>query len=183
MTILSEIRQVQVPAPGDFVANEYTAVTAQCGLEAAYEDAYRNFGWIPDMRSTTPSRIGKTTLTFMRDRRIRNRDLVQELEQTCHRALDSIAALERSKDSRPAAAALGTGLLGSAVLASSVLALTSGLAPLAVVLGAVGFGGWALAYVVHDRTRRSHTRLVEARIRRQYEVVYATGEQASRLLS
>jgi hypothetical protein len=176
--------QTEAVATGtEFVAYEYTTVRADRDLESLYRDAYRNFGWVAEGYATTMPGTGAVTLKFKRDRRVKNRALVLELQRKCQHALDSIASLERSKTTTATAAAVGTGIVGSSFLAGSVFSLEADLTALSIVLGAVGLIGWLVGYLAHGRVKAKKTAQVTPLIDQQYDVVYETGEQAAHLLA
>lgn len=167
----------------EFVAYEYTTVRADRDLESLYRDAYRNFGWVVDGYASNVPGTSAVTLKLRRDRRIKNRALVLELQRKCQHALDSISSLERSKSTTAMAVSLGTGIVGSAFLAGSVFSLEADLTALSIVLGAIGLLGWVAGYVTHGRVKAKKTAQVTPLIDQQYDVVYETGEQAAHLLS
>lgn len=171
------------PAPGEFVAYEYATVKADRDLESLYRDAYRNFGWEIDGYGPRPPGSTTVTLRFKRDRRIRNRSAVTELQRTCERALGAISRMERSKESTALVAALCVGIVGCAFLAGAVFAIEAGMWLLSVPLGAVGLLLWLAGYVSHGRVRARRTERLDPQIDREYEVVYDTGEQAARLIA
>jgi hypothetical protein len=170
-------------AAGDFVAYEYLTVRADRDLEPLYRDAYASFGWVVEgYASNVPGTPG-VALKLKRDRRIKNRPMVLELQRRCEHALASIASLERSKSSTAMAVSLGTGILGSAFLAGSVFSLEADMTALSIVLGAIGLIGWVVGYLAHGRVKTRRTEQVAPLIDQQYDVVYETGEQAAHLLS
>ncbi len=167
----------------EFVAYEYTTVRADRDLESLYRDAYRNFGWTVDGYASNVPGTAAVTLKLRRDRRIKNRTLVLELQRTCQHALESISSLERSKSTTAMAVSLGTGIVGSALLAGSVFSLEADLTALSIVLGALGLLGWAAGYLAHGRVKAKRSAQVTPLIDQQYDVVHETGEQAVHLLS
>lgn len=173
---------------GDYVAYEYLTLQVDRDLEPLYKDTYRSFGWIIE---TSTSRVlaGSTpnpntvTIKLKRDRRIRNRPLVNELQRKAENALEAIRSLEKSRTSTSVATALGIGILGSAFLAGSVFAIQANLWLLAIPLGAIGLLGWLAGWLAHGRVRDRKTAQTAPLIDQQYEIVYAASEQAARLLT
>jgi hypothetical protein len=165
-----------------FVAYEYATVPVKRSMESMYRDAYQAFGWTLEGHVPVVSPTGAVVLKFKRDRRIKNRPVVSELQRKCEDALTSIENLERSKTSTATGRALAVGIVGSAFLAGSIFSLEAGLIPLFIVLGALGLGGWALGYFTYTGTRAKRTAQVAPLIDREYDVVYETCEQASELL-
>lgn len=167
--------------PG-FIAYEYTTVKVDRDMETLYKDAYGNYGWAVDgYGSSTPGAPG-VTLKFKRDRRIENRAMVLELQRKSDAALQSISDMERQKSVVPTVAAVSVGVVGSAFLAGSVFALEADHLVVSIILGAVGLLGWLAGYVTHGRVKSRKIAQLTPQIDAQYDVIYATGEQASRLL-
>ncbi|NTW40347.1 MAG: hypothetical protein HGA44_10750 [Cellulomonadaceae bacterium] len=167
---------------GGFVAYEYTTIRVGRDLEPLYRDAYTSFGWAVDGYGPTPPNVASVTLRLKRDRRMTNRAALLELQRTCENALRSIANLERAKNTAAMAWALGLGIVGSGLIAASVLATAADLIAVSIPLGVLGLVGWLAGYVVHGRVQASRTTRLAPLIDRQYDVVYETSEQASQLL-
>lgn len=173
---------------GAYTAYEYLTVHADRDLEPLYSDTYRNFGWI--VEATISSVLGggtanpnTVTIKLKRDRRIRNRPLINELQRKAENALQTIRDLERSRTTTAAAAAFGIGIVGSAFLAGSVFAIEAGLWLVAIPLGAVGLLGWLAGWLAHGRIRAHRTGQIAPLTEHQYELLYEAGEQAARLLA
>ncbi|MGC3955469.1 MAG: hypothetical protein QM804_14675 [Propionicimonas sp.] len=178
----------EYPGYGDYVAYEYLTVQADRELELLYRDTYRSFGWIIEATAGGPLGGGTpnpatVTLKLKRDRRLRNRPLVNELQRKAEGALAAIRDLEKSRTSTAVATALGIGILGSAFLAGSVFAIEAGLWLLSVPLGAVGLLGWLAGWLAHGKVKARRTSQTAPLIDRQYEIVYDASEQAARLLA
>lgn len=166
-----------------FVAYEYTAVPVKREMESLYRDCYRSFGWTMEGYVPSVAPTGTVTLRLKRDRKIRARAVLAELQRTCENALTSIDSLERSKTSTATARAIVVGIIGCAFLAGSIFSFDAGLIPLFVVLGALGLVGWTLPYFVHNAVRAKKTAQVAPMIDREYDIVYETCEQANGLLA
>lgn len=168
-------------APG-FIAYEYLRVTTDLTYEALHRDAYAAFGWVlDDRRPRTPGRP-EVVLTLKRDRRLRHRTAVSELQRRCARALAEIVRLERAPHRDGTMAALVVGLLGTVPLAGSVFAVQAGLPVLCAVLGVPGLLLWAAAWPVHGAVRARVAARCAGPVDEQYEIVASTGEQAVHLL-
>ena len=169
-------------ATGSF-ACEYTTIRVDRDLEPLYKDAYSNFGWIVEGYGPSLPNVTMITLKLKRDRRIKNRPMVLELQRKCENALTSITSLEKAKTTTAMAWSLGLGIVGSALLAGAVFAINADLIVLSIPLGALGLVGWMAGYLAHNRVKASKTAQLAPLIDRQCDVVYETGEQASRLLA
>lgn len=178
----------QYPVYGDYVAYEYLTVQADRDLELLYKDTYRSFGWI--IEATTAGPLGggtpnptMVTLKLKRDRRLRNRPLVNELQRRAENALAAIRDLEKSRTSTAVATALGIDIVGSAFLAGSVFAIEAGLWLLSVPLGAVGLLGWLTGWLAHGKVKARKTAQTAPLIDQQYDILYNASDQAARLLA
>ncbi|GAA2182484.1 hypothetical protein GCM10009785_21950 [Brooklawnia cerclae] len=167
----------------DFVPYEYLTLQVDRELEPLYRDTYHSFGWAVEGYGTTVPKVSTVTLKLKRDRRIHNRRPVLEQQRVAEQALATIASLEHSKQTAPVIAALTTGIIGSAFLAGSVFAITANLWLLGIPLGLIGLVGWVVGYFLHGRVKASQTAKVNPLIDREYETIYAAGEQASQLLA
>ncbi len=167
----------------DFIPYEYLTLQVERELEPLYSDTYRNLGWTVEGYGTSLPNPNTVTLKLKRDRRIRNRQAVLEQQRAAEHALATIASLEHSKDTAPMAAALGAGIIGSGLLAGSVFAITANLWLLGIPLGLVGLAGWAAGYFAHGRVKANRVAKVTPLIDREYETVYAAGEQTAQLLA
>ena len=171
------------PASGkEFVSYEYTTIRVHKDMAAVYADTSRNFGWIVDGYDENPSHAGLIVLTLRRDRRIKNRAIVVELQRKSDAALAAIAALERSKTTMAIAVSLGIGIGGTAVLTASAFALLAGMLALAVPLCGVGLVGWLAGYLAYERVVSNRTVRVAPIIDEYYADVYECAERANRLL-
>lgn len=172
---------------GDYVAYEYLTVQAGRDLEPLYKDTYRSFGWLIETTAASvpiggrPS-PGTVTIKLKRNRRMRNRALINELQRKAETALQTIGDLEASSATAALATALALGILGSAFLAGSVFAIQANLWLLSIPLGVVGLLGWLGGWLSFGWVKARRTAQTAPLIEQQYEIVYDAGEQASRLL-
>ncbi|MFT4051198.1 MAG: hypothetical protein QM677_02985 [Microbacterium sp.] len=187
MTILT----APTDRPTGFAANEYASVRAPRDLEPLYQDTYRSFGWTVDstevagpIRAFTPGiRPTAVTLKLKRDRNIRNRQLVQTLQRKAEGSLSAIARLEKSKTTRAFAVAVTIGIFGAAFLAGSVFLMNGGMLAVSIVLGAIGLIGWVGGFLAYHGVMARRTAAVAPLIDREFDALYETTEQATRLLS
>lgn len=164
-----------------FVAYEYMTVKADRDREGLSRDTYRNFGWIVEGYGSPIPGSSTVGIKLKRDRGIKNRPLIVELQRQAENALQTIDQLERSKDTVSVAAALSVGVVGSALLAGSVFTINSGHWVAGILLGTAGLLGWLAGYITHGRVKSKRTQKVAALIDRQYDIVYSTAEQAAQL--
>ncbi len=166
----------------DAIVYEHTALRVPRELESVYRDTSPNFGWVIDSVESGRAASGHTTLRLKRDRRIRNRPIVQELQRANRAALTTIDALDRSKKTVPMAIAIIIGVIGSAFLAGSVFALQADAMGISIVLGAIGLLGWLGGWVSYIVVKARRAPQVDAAIDQQYEIVYDTAQKAAALL-
>lgn len=165
-----------------FVGYEYAEVTVKRQRESIYTDNYRNFGWELE-RSSTPSK-GSTfvTLKFKRDRKLRNKAELSRLQYQFDHIMDSVKMLERSKILKAATWAYIIGVLGTAFMAGSVFAVTSGQITLCVVLAIPGLIGWIAPYWVYRSINHRKTDELNPIIDEKYDELYELCDQANNLL-
>ena len=128
------------PASTEFVAYEYTLVRAPRDLARLHEDTYRSFGWTVTDERAVP---GGIEFNLKRDRSIRTRSAIAELERKVERSLTTIGRLSSSPRAVALTSAMTIGLIGTAFLAGSVFTLLGGFIFASVALGVVGLLGWA----------------------------------------
>lgn len=163
-----------------FVAYEYTTIRAPRDLARLHEDTYRNFGWTVTDEHTVP---GAVEFTLKRDRNIRTRSAVTELERKAQRSLTKIDRLNTSPRNFAMTSAMTIGLVGTAFLAGSVFTLLGGFIVASVALGVVGLLGWAGGAGAYIIVRNRRTAKLAAAIDAEYGTVNACAEQANRLLA
>jgi hypothetical protein len=157
------------------VSYEYTTIRVERAKEPLHREVHESFGRVLDGRV----QAGETViLELKRDRRIRNRPVVAELQRTAEEALASIERLEQSKTATASAVAWSVGLAGAAFFAGAVFSLNAGLVPLFLFLGFHGLLFWAAPYFLHTRLRNRRTAKVAPLIDREYEALHATAERA-----
>ncbi|MDQ7991619.1 MAG: hypothetical protein AAGC63_08950 [Propionicimonas sp.] len=171
------------PGYRGYVGYEYLTVTTDRDLEPLYADTYRSFGWIIESTTTSVPNLHTVTIKLKRDRDLRNRPLVTELQRKAENALTAIRDLEKSRTTAATCTALAIGVTGSAFLAGSVFAIEADLWALSIPLGGIGLLGWLAGYLAHGRVKSRKTAQTTPLIEAQYEIVYKASEQASRLLA
>jgi len=175
------MNEASMVSDAGFVAYEYTTVRPSREMEPLYRNAYRAFGWIVVDDDRSP-RGPSVTLQLMRDRHIKNRPMILELQHKAENALAAITRLERSKTTLANGAAIAVGLVGAVLLAGSVLTLDSDSLGWSVTLGVLGLIEWVLGQVTYARVRASRTARLTPLIERQLDVVREACEQAGHLI-
>ncbi|OII27897.1 hypothetical protein BIV04_01585 [Frigoribacterium sp. MCBA15_019] len=173
------------PSTPSFTAREYATVRVPARHEQLHRDTYRAFGWaVEAWRGPATSIVPATstsTLKLTRDRALRGRQVLGELQREAEGALFRIEALERSRSVRATAVAVVLGLVGAVFLAGSVFLLDSGPSVVSIGLGVVGLGLWALAWPAHRMSAVRRAEQIAPLLDRQYDTVYDACERADAL--
>lgn len=165
-----------------FVIYEYISVPVRQTMETLYADCFKNFGWTLENSVLNISDINSVILKFKRDRRIKNRKDITELQRKCENALVSIERLERSRAMTATMLSLVIGVIGVAFIVGAVFSFLAKMIPLFILLGVVGLVGCALPYFAYDKIREKKALEIAPLIDDQYEIIYDACEQASKML-
>jgi hypothetical protein len=163
-----------------FIMNEYLEVTIKGNLVPLCSDCYRALGWtIVD----TGAGVDAIKIKLQRDRKMKHRVALCDLQRKCEMAFQAIERLENSKTTKAFAVALGVGLLGTGFMAGSVFAYLASLIPLSIILAIPGFLGWGLPYLLYREVIIKSTERINPLIDEKYDIIYEACEKASQLLS
>jgi Flp pilus assembly protein TadB len=162
-----------------FVINEYIEVTIRRELAPLCSDCYHALGW-----TITDSRAGIDTvaLKLQRDRKIKNRSALSELQRKCEVAFGSIEKLEKSKASKATVISLSVGMAGTAFLAGAVFAYLASSIILCIILALPGFVGWALPVLLYKKYLKESTDKINPMIEKYYDIIYEACDKASQML-
>jgi len=166
-----------------FIGYEYKDVTVRRDMEALYTDSFPSFGWQPEGRMASLSPGTAVTLKFKRNRRIANKAELTRLQREFERHISEIEKLEDSKMIMPSAAAYSVGIIGTALMAGSVFAVTAAhpIVPLCIVLAIPGFIGWVIPYFLFNRMKQKRTSEAMPLIDSKYDAIYEICDKACRL--
>lgn len=162
-----------------FVMNEYIEVNVKQDLAQLCSDCYHTLGWTIMNTSTG---INSVTLKLMRDRKIKNRTALCDLQRKCEDAFSAIEKLENSKTTKPMAVAIGVGIIGTVFMATSVFAYLASMIQHCVILAIPGFTGWVLPYFLYKKYLKESTKKANPMIDRNYDIIYEACEKAGQLL-
>ena len=165
-----------------FVAYEYVSVPVSHTMETLYVDCYKSFGWTLDSSVLSLSNPNSVILKFKRDRRIKNKAEVCELQRKCENALSSISKLEKSKTSSATMTSLLLGTLGAGSLVGAFFSFQAELIFLFVLLTIVGVVGVTLSYLRYNKLVEKKTSDINPLIDQQYEIIYDACEKANKLI-
>ena len=178
-----EQTETGLPKTNGYVAYEYLTLQAPRSLEPVYKDSFQNFGWFFEDYSPNLGNVSSVNLKFKRNRRIKNRPVVMELQRKCQSALETINRLERSRGVSAFVTAMTIGIMGCGILAGSVFAATAESWVLCFVLGIPGLLLWLVGYLSYNMVYSRKSAKVAPLIDREYEIVYETTEQANSILN
>jgi len=119
---------------------------------------------------------------MQRDRKIKNRAALCDLQRKCEEAFTSIEKLERTKTAKAMGISLGIGIVGTAFMAGSVFAYLASMILLCIILAIPAFVGWILPYFFYKKIYNETSTKVNVMIDHNYDVIYDSCEKASHLL-
>jgi len=162
-----------------FGMNEYLEVNLKQDLVPLCSDCYHTLGWTI---TNTSAGIGDSViLKLQRDRKIKNRTALCDLQRKCEDAFSAIEKLENSKTTKPTAVSLGIGIAGTVFMAGSVFAYLASMIPLCVILAIPGFIGWGSPYFFYKKFLKESTEKANPMIEGNYDVIYEACEKAEQL--
>lgn len=183
-------------AGAGYTGYEYREISVPREYVSLCLDSYPCFGWEEDPNYEQPGRRGAhirsggagekdaVTLYFRRVRSIRSKVELTRLQRNFDSCIAELRALERSKTTRAAAAALTAGVLGTAFMAGSTFAAVS--TPpviwLTILLAIPGFLGWILPYFLYRAMVRWKAAQIEPLMEQKYDEINEICERGSRLL-
>lgn len=162
-----------------FIMNEYIDVNVNQNLVQLCSNCYKELGWEV---INTSIRMDSVTMKMQRDRKIKNRAALCDLQRKCEEALTSIEKLERTKTAKAMGMSLGIGIVGTAFMAVSVFAYLASMIPLSIILAIPAFVGWALPYFFYKKICNETNTKVNVMVDHNYDVIYDVCEKASHLL-
>ena len=179
-----------------YVGYEYREISVPRKYASLCLDSYPCFGWEEELNlQRTGRRRGPAipaapgpkemeTLCFRRARSISGKAELTRLQRNCDSCIAELRALERSKTTRAAAAALTAGVLGTAFMAGSTFAAVSTppVVWLTILLAIPGFLGWILPYFLYRAMVRWKAAQIEPLMEQKYDEINEICERGSRLL-
>lgn len=179
----------------DYVAYEYMSINVESINEPLYIDCYESFGWIlvnntglidkEDyfINNANVNNKKLVNLKFKRDRKIKNKVMLNDLQRQLEKALKEIDRLISEPNRKGIISSLGIGLFGTIFLAISVFSIVGDkIYYIPFILGGIlGLIGWILPYFIYKRVKDSKEKENISLIDEQYNVVYDTCEQANKL--
>ncbi|MBU3201358.1 hypothetical protein LL037_05780 [Clostridium estertheticum] len=162
-----------------FMMNEYIDINVNKNLVQLCSDCYKELGW---NIINTSSAVNSVSIKMQRDRKIKNRVALCDLQRKCEEAFTSIEKLERTKTSKAMVISLVIGIIGTAFMAGSVFAYLASMILLCVILAIPAFIGWTLPYFFYKKIYKETGTKVNVMIEHNYDAIYDLCKKASHLL-
>ena len=168
----------------NFIGYEYKEILAEQDKASIILDGYLNFGWVPDGNIQPALILGKVSIKLKRDRKILNKAELTRLQRHFDACINEIDAMEKSKAQAATIWAISVGTIGTAFMAGSVLTITA--TPpqitLGIILGVIGFIGWALPYFLFKKQMQSRVEKITPLVEQKYDEIYEICEKGNNLL-
>lgn len=162
-----------------FTMYEYMEVNIIPTLAELCSDCYCELGWM--VVNIKPG-INSVVIKLKRDRKIKNRGTLYELQRKLEDALIMIERLEKLKLAKPMGMSLGVGLLGTGLIALSVFSVTGYVSPIFIVSAVPGFLCWGMAYLLYKKFLNKSNVKYNPMIDKYYDIVFEACENAKQLL-
>lgn len=169
--------------PNNFIGYEYTDITVKRSMAHLYTDSYGNFGWELEGTGEQIGKVDSIAMKFKRDRKIPNKAELTRLQRNFDACVSEILSLESQKYIKASAIAYVIGVLGTAFMAGSVFAVTSGNVIPCIILAVPAFVGWVLPYFLYKKIVREKAAKITPLIEQKYDEIYTVCEKANALLS
>lgn len=176
----------------DYIAYEYKSINVKSELEPMYIDCYENFGWVlinntgkRDYYINSNPNLDIVNIKFKRNRKIKNKEKLQELQEECEKAFLTVDKLEKRPHSLATTYSLIVSFIATVFITISVFAITGEKViwfP-AIFCGAIGIAGWIAPYFVYKKIKNKTKAENKAKIEEQENIIYDTCEQARKILS
>ena len=178
-----------------YTGYEYREITVPESHASLCMDSYPCFGWQPDPNKPAPAMASSfstkgrqrqpwVTLAFRRERAIANRPELTRLQRHFDSCIGELTSLEKARRSRPAAAAWGLALAGTAFMAGSTFAAVAQppIVWLCILLAIPGFAGWIGPYFLYQAVLRRESARIAPLMEQKYDEIHEVCEKGSRLL-
>lgn len=165
-----------------FVGYEYQDVTVKRSMASLYADGYENFGWKLEATAASPGKPESVTMKLKRNRKLPNKPELTRLQRQFDACASEIQSLEFSKYVKGSVVAYGVGLLGTALMAGSVFAVTAGSVIGCIVLAVPAFVGWVAPYLLYRSITAKTADAMNPLIDQKHDEIYDVCQKASLLL-
>ena len=165
-----------------FIAHEYKTIVASRKLSSVYLDCYPSFGWTLD-DSYFSNYSDRVSMTFKRDRQLKNKPEVNKLQRQFEQGVENIAHLENTKRTRAQIIAITVGLIGTAFMAGATFSFLGGFIIACILLAIPGFVGWGLAYFLFRKFCKKREDEIVPLIDQEFDSLYSSCEKARAVLA
>lgn len=179
---MDTVKTTIVMNPDALVGYEYKNIVTSRRLASIYADYFPYFGWeVND--STFDRQFNKVSITFKRDRKLKNKVEINKCQRQFEEGVDNIAHLEGTKNSKASIAAYTVGLIGTAFMAGATFSFLGGFIIACAILAIPGFIGWGLAYVLYRNLSKKRATEIVPETDSEFDNLYAACERAQALLA
>lgn len=168
----------------DYVGYEYKRITVEQDKIAFYLDAYENFGWILDEKTSDFKDIGKNIVRLKRNRKIINKTELTRLQKHFEDCIRQIEQMENQKTQTAIMVSLVFGIIGTVFITGAVFAVTANTPNyiLCTILGLPGIIGWILPIFSYKRIRARKEQEINPLIAEKEEEIHQICEKGHGLL-
>lgn len=168
----------------EFIAYEYKELNVKEDMASFYLDCYESFGWQRDEKFPPQKSGEKMIIKLKRNRKLVNKVELTRLQRNFEAYMEDIFSLEGTKTSAAVVTALIIGLIGTALMAGSVFAVTADPSQilLCIILAVPAFAGWILPYFVYKKVKAEKIKKVTPYIEEKYDEIYEICEKGHALL-
>lgn len=157
---------------------EYMDVKISNNLRQLCCECYQGMGWTPiGIRKC----LSSTTIKLKRSRRIKNRTVLCNLQRRCEDSFIVIENLERSNKVKARLVSIGTGVLGSIFIGSSLLSYLASKVSSRLILCIPGFILWIMMYFLYKKLLNKDFDNARKVIENNYNIIYEACEEARQL--
>lgn len=166
-----------------FVGYEYLDVPVKRNMAQLYADSYENFGWELEGTGEQIGKVDSIVMKFRRNRKILNKVELTRLQRNFDACVSEITSLETQKYIKASAVAYAVGVIGTAFMAGSVFAVTSGLIIACILLAIPAFLCWVAPYFLYRSILSAKAKEITPLIEQKYDEIYTVCEKANALLN
>lgn len=155
---------------------EYMEVKVSNNLKQLCCECYQAMGW-----TLTGGRksLRSTTIKLKRSHKIKNRTVLCDLQRRCEDSFIVIENLEKSNKVKAILASIGTGVLGSIFIGSSLLSYVVSKVSSRLILCIPGVALWIRMYFLYKKLLNKNFDNVREVIENNYKIIYEVNEKAN----
>lgn len=172
----------------DYTIYEYKTINVPKDLEQTYIDCYKNFGWAHinnekrDYYINDINDFNIAEIKFKRDRKIKNKELLNQLQKDCEKTFTTIDRLEKMPQAIATVQALSIGFIALAFIVTAVFLAIKNIWLGMFFSGIIGLVGCAFPLPIYKKTITEKEKENKSKIDEQYNVIYNAYEKARKIL-